>query len=165
MSSIVNLAPGVPPGEWFQLGYVWHGVGNVETFTPPHSVIYSGVALAIGSTIGGIIQAAFTIRQKKKDVRGFVLFPSPLPLSLKLAAIGVSVFLLTFSSIFSPLLKIGKPWPGFGPGTFALPRQRSTRLSYQGTNTPIRNEVMELHLKHIESSLNARQDSKSLLEN
>jgi hypothetical protein len=25
-----------------------------------------------------------------------------------------------------------KPWPGFGPGTFALPRQRSTRLSYQG---------------------------------
>jgi hypothetical protein len=26
-----------------------------------------------------------------------------------------------------------KPWPGFGPGTFALPRQRSTRLSYQGT--------------------------------
>jgi hypothetical protein len=29
-----------------------------------------------------------------------------------------------------------EPWPGFGPGTFALPRQRSTRLSYQGnTNT------------------------------
>ena len=39
---------------------VWHGVGNVETFfTPPHSVIYSGVALAIGSVIGGIIQASF----------------------------------------------------------------------------------------------------------
>ena len=27
---------------------------------------------------------------------------------------------------------INEPWPGFGPGTFALPRQRSTRLSYQG---------------------------------
>ena len=68
---------------------VWHGVGNVETFfTPPHSVIYSGVALAIGSVIGGIIQAAFTIRQQKKDVTWFVLFPSSLPLSLKLAAIG-----------------------------------------------------------------------------
>ena len=68
---------------------VWHGVGNVETFfTPPHSVIYSGVALAIGSTIGGIIQAAFTIRQQKKDVRWFVLFPSSLPLSLKLTLIG-----------------------------------------------------------------------------
>jgi hypothetical protein len=29
-----------------------------------------------------------------------------------------------------------EPWPGFGPGTFALPRQRSTRLSYQGANAP-----------------------------
>jgi hypothetical protein len=68
---------------------VWHGVGNVETFfTPPHSVIYSGVALAIGSTIGGILQAAFTIQQQKKDVTWLVLFPSSLPLSLKLAAIG-----------------------------------------------------------------------------
>ena len=68
---------------------VWHGVGNLETFfTPPHLVIYSGVALAIVSVIGGIIQAAFTIRQQKKDVTWFVLFPSSLPLSLKLAAIG-----------------------------------------------------------------------------
>jgi hypothetical protein len=32
------------------------------------------------------------------------------------------------------LTVIGKPWPGFGPGTFALPRQRSTRLSYQGAD-------------------------------
>ncbi len=31
-----------------------------------------------------------------------------------------------------------EPWPGFGPGTFALPRQRSTRLSYQGTDILIR---------------------------
>src|SRR6187551_1256652 len=52
---------------------VWHGVGNVETFfTPPHSVIYSGVALAIGSVIGGITQAAITIRQQKKDVMWIV---------------------------------------------------------------------------------------------
>ena len=29
---------------------VWHSVGNVETFfTPPHLVIYSGVALAVGT--------------------------------------------------------------------------------------------------------------------
>jgi hypothetical protein len=69
---------------------VWHGVGNVETFfTPPHSVIYSGVALAIGSVIGGIIQAAFKIQQQKKNVRWLVLLPSSsLPFSLKLAAIG-----------------------------------------------------------------------------
>jgi hypothetical protein len=67
---------------------VWHGVGNVETFfTPPHSVIYSGVALAIGSTIGGIIQTAFKIQQNK-DVTWLVRLPSSLPLSLRLAAIG-----------------------------------------------------------------------------
>jgi hypothetical protein len=68
---------------------VWHGIGNVETFfTPPHSVIYSGVALAIGSVIGGIIQAAFKIQQQKKNIMWLVLLPSSLPLSLKLAAIG-----------------------------------------------------------------------------
>jgi hypothetical protein len=68
---------------------VWHGIGNVETFfTPPHSVIYLGVALAIGSVIGGIIQAAFKIQQQKKNIMWFVLLPSSLPLSLKLAAIG-----------------------------------------------------------------------------
>ncbi len=39
------------------------------------------------------------------------------------------------SSILSPFAKTRKPWPGFGPGTFALPRQRSTRLSYQGADT------------------------------
>ena len=70
---------------------VWHGVGNVETFfTLPHSVIYSGVVLAIGSVIGGTIQAAFRIRQQKNDATWFVLLsvPSSLPLSLKIAAIG-----------------------------------------------------------------------------
>ena len=68
---------------------VWHGVGNVETFfTPPHSVIYSGVALAIGSVIGGIIQAAFKIQQQTKYATWLGLLPSSLPLSLKLAAIG-----------------------------------------------------------------------------
>jgi hypothetical protein len=68
---------------------VWHGVGNVETFfTPPHSVIYSGVALAIGSVVGGIVQAAFKIHQQKKYATWLILLPSSLPLSLKLATIG-----------------------------------------------------------------------------
>jgi hypothetical protein len=66
---------------------VWHGVGNVETFfTPPHSVIYSGVALTIGSVVGGIIQGAFKIHQQYAT--WLILLPSSLPLSLKLAAIG-----------------------------------------------------------------------------
>jgi hypothetical protein len=69
---------------------VWHGVGNVETFfTPPHSVIYSGVVLAIGSVIVGTIQAAFRIRQQKNATWfELLLVPSSLPLAIKLAAIG-----------------------------------------------------------------------------
>ena len=35
---------------------VWHGVKNVESFlTPPHTVIYTGVALAIGSIVFRLI--------------------------------------------------------------------------------------------------------------
>ncbi|HEX5979294.1 MAG TPA: hypothetical protein VFY68_18565, partial [Nitrososphaeraceae archaeon] len=72
---------------------VWHGVRNVETFfTPPHSVIYSGVALAIGSVITGIMQAGFRIRQQKNDATWFVLLtPSSLPSSLRLAAVGCAL--------------------------------------------------------------------------
>jgi hypothetical protein len=68
---------------------VWHGVGNVETFlTPPHLVIYSGVALATGSVIGGSVQTAFAIRQKKKDARWFISIPLSFPFPLKLSAMG-----------------------------------------------------------------------------
>src|SRR5687768_17932995 len=68
---------------------VWHGIGNVETFfTPPHSVIYSGVALAIGSIIGGFVQTANIIRQQKKDAMWFISVPLSLPFSLKLTAMG-----------------------------------------------------------------------------
>jgi hypothetical protein len=72
---------------------VWHGVRNVETFfTPPHSVIYSGVALAIGSVITGIMQAGFRIRQQKNDATRFVVLrPSSLPSSLRLAAVGCAL--------------------------------------------------------------------------
>ena len=37
--------------------------------------------------------------------------------------------------ILPTFYKTREPWPGFGPGTSALPRQRSTRLSYQGKPT------------------------------
>ena len=40
--------------------------------------------------------------------------------------------------ILSPFVQRSEPWPGFGPGTFALPRQRSTRLSYQGAYNAVR---------------------------
>lgn len=74
---------------------VWHGIGNVESFfTPPHSVIYSGVALSIISIIFRII--SFSILQIKKinnsnlsinrliKLRS-IIFPFP----LKLCIIGV----------------------------------------------------------------------------
>jgi hypothetical protein len=68
---------------------VWHGVGNVETFfTPPHLVIYSGVALAAGSIIGGSVQTAFAIRQKKKDATWLISVPLSFPFPLKLSAMG-----------------------------------------------------------------------------
>jgi hypothetical protein len=70
--------------------------------------------------------------------------------SLETGLTALAIFLKNhWSSFLSRFDKIGKPWPGFGPGTFALPRQRSTRLSYQGADTK-RNLVMGLHLKHIE---------------
>jgi hypothetical protein len=68
---------------------VWHGVGNVETFfTPPHLVIYFGVALATGSIIGGSVQTAFAIRQKKKAAKWLISVPLSFPFSLKLSAMG-----------------------------------------------------------------------------
>jgi hypothetical protein len=70
---------------------IWHGIGNVESFfTPPHSVIYSGVALAIGSIILAII--LFSVLEQKKGSGSispfYFLRPSIIPFSLKLAVIG-----------------------------------------------------------------------------
>jgi hypothetical protein len=44
--------------------------------------------LAIGSVVGGIVQAAFKIHQQEKYDSWLILLPSSLPLSLKLATIG-----------------------------------------------------------------------------
>lgn len=53
---------GVSVGIALQIGaanwdIIWHGITDVESFfTPPHTVLYSGVALTIGSIFVGIIQ-------------------------------------------------------------------------------------------------------------
>ncbi|HEU4822681.1 MAG TPA: hypothetical protein VFS97_04590, partial [Nitrososphaeraceae archaeon] len=53
---------GVSVGIALQIGaanwdIIWHGITDVESFfTPPHTVLYSGVALTIGSIFIGIIQ-------------------------------------------------------------------------------------------------------------
>ena len=71
---------------------IWHGIRNVETFfTPPHSVIYSGVALAIGSIIVGIILSTlFERKNELKSISPLSLLRSStmIPFSLKLAVIG-----------------------------------------------------------------------------
>jgi hypothetical protein len=80
---------------------VWHGVGNVETFfTPPHLVIYSGVALAAGSIISGSVQTAYAIRQKKKDAMWLISVPLSFPFSLKLSAMGCMLQLCAGPSDF-----------------------------------------------------------------
>ena len=87
----VGVALQISGSNW---DIVWHGIGNVETFfTPPHSVIYSGVVLVIGSVVVGIIHTTKILQQKnirsKKNILG--LLTVSLPLSIKLAVIGCTL--------------------------------------------------------------------------
>jgi hypothetical protein len=87
----VGVALQISGSNW---DIVWHGIGNVETFfTPPHSVIYSGVVLVIGSVVVGIIHTTKISQQKnipsKKNIFG--LLTVSLPLSIKLAVIGCTL--------------------------------------------------------------------------
>jgi hypothetical protein len=87
----VGVALQISGSNW---DIVWHGIGNVETFfTPPHSVIYSGVVLVIGSVVAGVIHTTKISQQKnipsKKNIFG--LLTVSLPLSIKLAVIGCTL--------------------------------------------------------------------------
>ena len=127
---------------------IWHGIGSVESFfTPPHSVIYSGVALAIGSITLGII--LFSVLEHKKGSNSISLFyflrPSIMPFSLKLAVIG-SLLQLTagpfdfwwhnqfgFDGLLSPphsVLASGMLMVALGAliGIYALKRDNNTLL-------------------------------------
>jgi hypothetical protein len=81
----VGVALQVGAANW---DIIWHGVVNVESFfTPPHTVLYSGVGLSLISTVAGII---FSIRQKtslKKPLSIYYRIPNP----LKLIALGCLV--------------------------------------------------------------------------
>ena len=67
---------------------IWHGVVNVESFfTPPHSVLYSGVGLSLIATIAGII---FSIRHHTPIMRRFSAYHK-IPNPLKLIALGCLV--------------------------------------------------------------------------
>lgn len=87
----VGVALQISGSNW---DIVWHGIGNVETFfTPPHSVIYSGVVLVIGSVVGGIIHTTKILQQKnipsKRNIFGLLTISLPLP--IKLAIIGCTL--------------------------------------------------------------------------
>jgi hypothetical protein len=77
---------------------VWHGVKNVESFlTPPHTVIYTGVALAIGSIVFRLIYfPILAIKNnsisKQAGLSNVIKSQSELfPFPIKLAFIGVSL--------------------------------------------------------------------------
>jgi hypothetical protein len=81
----IGVALQVGAANW---DIIWHGVVNVESFfTPPHTVLYSGVGLSLIATVAGII---FSIRQKtslKKPLSIYYKIPNP----LKLIALGCLV--------------------------------------------------------------------------
>jgi hypothetical protein len=81
----IGVAVQVGAANW---DIIWHGVVNVESFfTPPHTVLYSGVGLSLISTAAGII---FSIRQKTSLKKPFSIYYK-IPNPLKLIALGCLV--------------------------------------------------------------------------
>ncbi|HYY85879.1 MAG TPA: hypothetical protein VE594_02110 [Nitrososphaeraceae archaeon] len=67
---------------------IWHGVVNVESFfTPPHTVLYSGVGLSLIATVVGIL---VSIRRRASLTSLFSMYRS-IPNPLKLIALGCLV--------------------------------------------------------------------------
>ncbi len=80
---------------------VWHGVKNVESFlTPPHTVIYTGVALAIGSIVFRLIYFPVLAIKNNSIPKLSIFFnivksqSELFPFPIKLAFIGVSLQLM-----------------------------------------------------------------------
>src|ERR1044071_579323 len=64
---------------------IWHGVVNVESFfTPPHTVLYSGVGLSLIATVVGIV---VSIKQKTSLANPFSVYRS-IPTPLKIIVLG-----------------------------------------------------------------------------
>ncbi|HEY7757031.1 MAG TPA: hypothetical protein VIA08_02245 [Nitrososphaeraceae archaeon] len=81
----IGVALQVGAANW---DIIWHGVVNVESFfTPPHTLLYSGVGLSLIATFAGII---FSIRQKTSLRRPFSIYYK-VPNPLKLIALGCLV--------------------------------------------------------------------------
>ena len=62
----IGVALQVGAANW---DIIWHGIVNVESFfTPPHSVLYSGVGLSLIATVAGVI---LSIRHDTPIMRPF----------------------------------------------------------------------------------------------
>lgn len=81
----IGVALQVGAANW---DIIWHGLVNVESFfTPPHSVLYSGVGLSLIATVAGII---FSIRHDNPIMKPFSAYHK-IPNPLKLIALGCLV--------------------------------------------------------------------------
>jgi hypothetical protein len=81
----IGVALQVGAANW---DIIWHGVVNVESFfTPPHTVLYSGVGLSLIATVAGII---FSTRHHTPIMRPFSAYHK-IPNPLKLIALGCLV--------------------------------------------------------------------------
>lgn len=74
---------------------IWHGIVNVESFfTPPHTLLYSGVGLSLVTTIVGMGFSIKKVRPRKSPI--YVLGKLPIP--LKIIALGCIIEI--FSGLF-----------------------------------------------------------------
>jgi len=81
----VGVALQVGAANW---DIIWHGVVNVESFfTPPHTVLYSGVGLSLIATVVGIV---VSIRRRASLTSPYSIYRS-IPNPLKLIALGCLV--------------------------------------------------------------------------
>ena len=81
----IGLALQVGAANW---DIIWHGVVNVESFfTPPHTVLYSGVGLSLIATVVGIV---VSIRQKTSLTNPLSVYRR-IPNPLKIIVLGCLV--------------------------------------------------------------------------
>jgi hypothetical protein len=68
---------------------IWHGIVNVESFfTPPHTVLYSGVGLSLVSTVAGII---LSIKYSSRSTGSILSIHHRISTPLKLIILGTLV--------------------------------------------------------------------------
>ena len=106
----IGIALQIGAANW---DIIWHGITDVESFfTPPHTVLYSGVALTIGSIFIGIIQymrLGETIEDKGKEHRQQPLIGKQTELATTKESFSPSSLLTAVHYLIQSLFKM--PYP------------------------------------------------------